>query len=120
MQQITINVPDDIAARLASHPNEIPQILALGLREVNANPATGLSGLSQVLEFLAGLPSPQEIIALRLSPSVQAEIDRLLEKNKTDGLNALEQNLWQQYEYVEHLVRLAKAKALLKLKQANE
>ncbi len=126
MQQIMVDVPDDIAARLASRPDELPQILALGLREVDANPASGFSGLSEVLEFLVKLPAPQEILALRLSPEVQAEVDRLLEKSRlppvghgpTVGLSAVEQCLWQQYEYVEHLVQMAKAQALLKLKSA--
>jgi hypothetical protein len=119
MQQITVDVPDEIAMRLASRPNELPQILALGLREVDANPASGFSGLSEVLEFLVQLPSPQEILALRLSPSVQAEVDLLLEKNRSVGLTTVEKCLWQQYEYVEHLVRMAKAQALLKLKSAT-
>ena len=119
MQQIMVDVPDEIAERLASRLDELPQILALGLREVNANPASGFSGLSEVLEFLVKLPSPQEILALRLSPEVQAEVDLLLEKNRSGGLSALEQCLWQQYEYVEHLVRMAKAQVLLKLKSAT-
>ena len=119
MQQIIVCVPDEIAARLASRPDELPQILALGLREVNANPASGFSGLSEVLEFLVQLPPPQEILALRLSPEVQAEVDLLLEKNRSIGLSAVEKGLWQQYEYVEHLVRMAKAQALLKLKSAT-
>ena len=114
MQQITVDVPDEIAMRLASRPNELPQILALGLREVNANLSQGLSGLSEVLEFLVKQPQPQEILALRLSAEVQAEVDLLLEKNRSVGLSAVEQCLWQQYEYVEHLVRMAKAQALLK------
>ena len=119
MQQIMVDVPDEIAERLASRLDELPQILALGLREVNANPASGFSGLSEVLEFLVKLPLPQEILALRLSPEVQAEVDLLLEKNRSGGLSALEQCLWQQYEYVEHLVRMAKAQVLLKLKSAT-
>jgi len=36
----------------------------------------------------------------------------------TVGLTAEEERLWQHYEYVEHLVRIAKAKALSKLKAA--
>ena len=119
MQQITVEVPDEIAMRLASRPNELPQILALGLREVNANLSQGFSGLSEVLEFLVKQPQPQEILALRLSAEVQAEVDLLLEKNRSVGLSAVEQCLWQQYEYVEHLVRMAKAQALLKLKSAT-
>lgn len=116
--EITLNIPDELALRLNPVKDELPQILTLGLREVEANPSTGFSGLTQVLEFMASLPSPQEILALRLSDSLQAEIDTLLEKNRTQGLTLHEQRLWQQYEFVEHLVRIAKAKALLKLNEA--
>jgi hypothetical protein len=31
------------------------------LREISANPAKGFSGLTEILEFLAKLPSPEEI-----------------------------------------------------------
>jgi hypothetical protein len=86
--------------------------LALGLRELDANPSVSFSGLTEVLEFLARLPLPQEILALRLSSAVQAQIDALLEKNRTQGLNENDRLLLQHYEFVEHLVRLAKAQAL--------
>ncbi|WP_246162564.1 MULTISPECIES: hypothetical protein [Brasilonema] len=78
--QITLDIPDEIARNLESHKEDLPQILALGLREMTANPSTGFSGLTEVLEFLAKLPSPEEILALRLSPMVQAEIESLLDK----------------------------------------
>jgi hypothetical protein len=116
--QITLNVPDEIAGQLELFKDDLPQILALGLQAVKANPSTGLSGLTGLLEFLASLPPPSEILALRLSESVQAEVDALLEKNRTEGLSPTEQQLWQQYEFVEHLVRIAKAQALLKLNEA--
>lgn len=116
--QVTVELPDDIAVQLMSLQDELPEILALGLLQVRANPSTGFSGLSEVLEVLARLPSPQEILALRLSDSAQSQVEFLLEKNRTGGLNALEQRLWQQYEFIEHLVRMAKAQALLKLNQA--
>ncbi|QNP29941.1 MULTISPECIES: hypothetical protein [Cylindrospermopsis] len=48
---------------------------------------------------------------------MQTEVEILLEKNRTQSLNNDEQRLWQQYEFIEHLVRLAKAQALLKLKK---
>lgn len=114
---MTVDVPDELAMRLDPLKDELPQILMLGLRQVEAIFITGLSGLTQVLEFMASLPSPQEILALRLSEPLQAEIDRLLEKNRSEGLTPIEQRLWQHYEFVEHLVRIAKAKALLKLNE---
>jgi hypothetical protein len=116
--QITIEVPDEMALRLEPFRDNLAQVLGLGLREMTANPATGFSGLSEVLEFLARLPSPQEILALRLSASVQVELEGLLDKSRTVGLSPVEQCLWQQYEFVEHLVRMAKAQALIKLKEA--
>jgi hypothetical protein len=54
-------------------------------------------------------------LALKPSSLLNQQIEGLLEKNRTVGLTAEEERLWQQYEYVEHLVRVAKAKALVKL-----
>jgi hypothetical protein len=118
MTQIILDIPDDMIKKLEPLRDELPQILALGLQQIQANPTQGFSGLAEILEFLAQLPSPQEILALRLSDNLQEEVERLLEKNKTDGLNNREQRLWQQYEFVEHLVRMAKARALVKINEA--
>ena len=116
--QITIDVSDDLAHRLTPVQEQMPRILELGLRELNVTEQTELIGIAQVLEILAGLPSPEEVLALRPSEEMQRQIDELLEKSKTVGLSSNEEWLWQQYEYIEHLVRIAKAKALLKLKTA--
>jgi hypothetical protein len=114
--QITLDIPDDIATTVQDN---LPQILALGLREINANPNNGFSGLTEILHFLAKLPSPQEVLNLRLAPDAQQEIDNLLEKNRTQGFNESDRLLWQHYEFIEHLVRLAKTQALIKLQQSQ-
>ncbi|MFN5397328.1 MAG: hypothetical protein ACK5RE_11565 [Pseudanabaena sp.] len=114
--QITLDIPDDIAATVQDN---LPQILALGLREINANPNNGFSGLTEILHFLAKLPSPQEVLNLRLAPEAQQEIDNLLEKNRTQGFNKSDRLLWQHYEFIEHLVRLAKTQALIKLQPSQ-
>ncbi|MEQ9236319.1 hypothetical protein [Coleofasciculus sp. E2-BRE-01] len=114
--QVTFNLPDDVAQRVNALENCLPQILELGLREFEAITHVGFSGIAEVLEFLATLPTPEEIIALRPSPALQTQIQTLLEKNRTVGLTPDEEKIWQSYEYLEHLVRMAKAKALLKLK----
>ncbi len=116
--QITIDVPDDLASRLSPIQDKVPQILELGLREFNASAQAGLIGVAQVLEILAGLPSPEEVLALRPSEEMQGQLDELLAKSKDAGLSPGEELQWQQYEYVEHLVRMAKAQALLKLQAA--
>lgn len=114
--QIKVEVSDELAIRLDPLQDQLPQIIELGLREWNAETQSGFSGLAEVLEFLANLPSPQEILAFKPSETLHQQISDLLEKNRTIGLTPSEERMWQQYEYIEHLVRIAKAKALLKLK----
>ncbi|HLP87612.1 MAG TPA: hypothetical protein VK184_03265 [Nostocaceae cyanobacterium] len=114
--QITIDIPEELATNLQLFTDQLPQILELGIRELKATSQPGFSGMAEILEFLATLPTPEEIIALRPSPELQTQITHLLEKNRTQGLTPSEAQFWQNYEYLEHLVRTAKAKAFLKLK----
>ncbi|WP_437729774.1 hypothetical protein [Sorangium sp. So ce1335] len=117
MAAITLDLPDELADRLRSHADRLPKILELALRELDAASVTSFSGASDILEFLASLPTPEEVLALRPSPQLQARTSELLEKNRSVGLSPAEDEEWQRYQAVEHLVRLAKAKAALKLRQ---
>lgn len=63
--------------------------------------------------FLANL-SPRRILAYKASPKAQARVNELLEKNKLAGLTIEENAEMERYMVVEHIVRLAKAKALQK------
>lgn len=113
--QITLTIPEDLATRLRPVQDQLPQILEHGLRELDATSA-GFDGLSDVLEALARLPSPDEVLALRPSPALQERIDHLLEQRRSTGLSPAEEREWERYQYVEHLVRIAKAQAMLKRK----
>jgi hypothetical protein len=117
--QVTFDLPDEVATEIQPFADKLPQILELGLRELNAISQTGFSGIPEVLEFLASLPTNEAIIALRPSQSLQDRISTLLEKNRTTGLTPAEEQLWQGYQYLEHIVRMAKARALLKLKASQ-
>ena len=117
--EVTFELPDEIVSELQSYRDKLPQIIALGLREFNAIPQEGFSGMAEVWEFLASLPTESAIIALRPSEALQTQLSLLLEKNRTVGLTATEEQLWQHYQYLEHLVRMAKARAFLKLKEAG-
>ena len=116
--EITLTIPEELALRLRPLEKELPQILELGIRAWTARGEPGFSGLNDVLETLASLPTPEEILALRPSAALQEQIDALLEKNQNGGLSADEQRGWERYRYVEHLVRLAKARAALKIQSA--
>ncbi len=117
--QVTFELPDEVVSQLQPFEDKLPQILELGLRELQSISQAGFSGMSEVLEFLASLPSNEAIIALRPSESLQAQISSLLEKNSTIGLTPAEEQLWQGYQYLEHIVRMAKARAFLKIKESR-
>ena len=110
-----IAIPDEMADQLRPYEAELPEILELGLREFQARSEAGYSGLNSVLETLASLPSPTEVLALRPAVQLQDRIDQLLESNRTTGLSPDDRREWEQYEYVEHLVRMAKINATRKL-----
>jgi hypothetical protein len=113
---LTVTITDDLAQQLKPYESQIPEILGLGIREWQARAETGYPGLNSVLEKLAALPAPEEVLALRPAAALQNRLEALLEKSRTTGFSPEEQREWDQYEYVEHLVRLAKANAAIKLK----
>jgi hypothetical protein len=117
--QVIFDLPDEVATQLQPFEDKLPQILELGLRELNAISQEGFSGISEILEFLASLPTAEAIIALRPSESLQTQISALLEKNRTVGLTTAEEQQWQRYQYLEHIVRMAKARAFLKIRKSH-
>jgi uracil-DNA glycosylase len=56
---------------------------------------------------------PQDVLALRPPEALQARVRALLEKNRNEGLTPAEEQEWECFEYLEHLVRIAKIKAYL-------
>jgi hypothetical protein len=118
--QITFDLSEELISRLNSVEDKLPQVIELGLRELNANPQEGFNGVAEILEFLATLPTPEAIIALRPSQELQTQISSLLEKHRNQGLTVTESRMWEQYQYLEHLIRKAKVTAYLKLKQQKE
>ena len=97
MSPITLEVPDDLAAQLLPLAEQVPRILELGLRQLRAESQAGYAGASEVLEFLARLPTPEEILALRPSSALQARISELLEKRREGGLAPADEQEWQQF-----------------------
>jgi hypothetical protein len=115
--ELTIDLPENLAIHLQSNRKNLPQIFEAGLREFKASSSIGYKSVADVLEFLASLPKPEEILALRPSEDLQNKIEELLEKNRREGLSETEEQIWASYEFIEHLVRLAKAKASAQVKK---
>ncbi len=69
----------------------------------------------ELAQFLASL-SPRRVLAYKASDKAQLRVNQLLEKNKTIGLTPDENAEMERFMTVEHIVRLAKAKALQQVK----
>ena len=115
MASIALSLPDDLASHLRVQQEQLPRILELGLRELNAGGQSGFEGAADVLELLAALPTPEEILKLRPSPRLSDRIAELIEKSRACEMTPRDEEDWERYEYLEHLVRMAKAAAQLKL-----
>ena len=115
MASITVSLPDDLVLQIRAQQQQLPRILELGLRELNADGQSGFDGAADVLELLATLPAPEEILKLRPSPRLATRLAELIEKSRVGEMTPSDEEEWERYEYLEHLVRMAKAAAQLKL-----
>jgi hypothetical protein len=115
MAAITLSVPDALASRIEAQRQQLPRILELGLRELDAHAQSDFEGAADILELLAALPSPEEVLNLRPSPRLAARISELTEKSREGQMTPLDEEDWDRYEFLEHLVRMAKASAQAKL-----
>ena len=64
----------------------------------------------EVIEFIVS-SSPQNVIAFRPSEEAKARVTDLIFREKTDGLSEDEKSELDHYLQIEHLMRLAKARA---------
>lgn len=115
MLPVTLELPDELAERLRPVASDLPRILEMGLRHYDAEASCEFDGTADVFEFLAKLPAPEEILQLRPTPGMQSRIAELLERKRAGSLTDTEELEWRRYEYLEHLVRVAKATAKRKL-----
>lgn len=65
----------------------------------------------EVIDFIAAGTTPQNVIDFRPSEAAQARVEDLLEREKDGELSAAERSELDHYLQIEHLMRLAKARA---------
>ena len=64
----------------------------------------------EIANFIAGI-SPTQVVSFRPSPEVQQRVSDLLDKERQSLLSADEKEELDDYLLLEHLMRLAKARA---------
>ena len=108
---ITIQVPDMLGQQLRRFRERLPEILERGLREMLAEKPSEFQDENAIIELLTSQPMPEQVLAIRPSPELQARVSELLGRNKEGELSRQEETELERYLTLEHLVRLAKAHA---------
>jgi len=77
-----------------------------------------MKAYEEVIDFIASGPSPGAIVSFRPSSEASERVATLVEREKTTGLSPEEKAELDHYIELEHIMRLAKARARQRL--ANE
>lgn len=72
---------------------------------------------SEVYEFLVSSPTPEDILAFRPSAETQERIHYLLDANKERTLSPEEELELNEFDKIEHVVRMMKIYAKAKMQQ---
>lgn len=118
MTTITLEVPDELAAKLAPMQQKLPGLLSQAL-ELQAAEDLALEGsdeanqpvFQEALYFLTSRPTPEQILMFKASPAAQERLEELLDKNREEGLTEEEETELDVYEQVNDLMILLKAQA---------
>ncbi len=117
MVEITVQVSESLAERLRPVREQLPEILEIGLQY--SRPLS-LRAYSQVLDFLATAPTPSEILSFHPSPAIQTEVNRLLDKHKTETATPDEENELDRIGDLEHILMALKIRARQQWDQSAE
>jgi hypothetical protein len=70
-----------------------------------------LRAYEEVIDFIAAGTSPQNVVAFRPSETAKERVAELIHREKTASLSPDEKSELDHYLQLEHLMRLAKARA---------
>jgi hypothetical protein len=90
-------------------------VLLDGEPDAEREPMRPMRAYEEVVEFIAAGSSPGGVVAFRPSETTRDRVAALVTKEKTGGLSTEETSELDHYLQIEHLMRLAKARATLHL-----
>jgi hypothetical protein len=70
-----------------------------------------IKAYEEVIDFIASGTTPKNVIAFRPSEAAQERVSDLIKRERDSGLTAAEKSELDHYMQLEHLMRLAKARA---------
>jgi len=105
MPTVTVEVPDELTARLNQIGERLPELLALSLEQ----PAIPAKLYRDILSFLASDPSPEKILAFRPAPEIIERLKTLLARETAGEITQTEKEELEEFEQIEHLMVMIKA-----------
>jgi arsenate reductase-like glutaredoxin family protein len=123
MTQITIDIPDELAERLAPFQSQFSDLFTsliatrlLGQSTIESSaPTSTLTSTSgtyqEILDFLIDRPTSAQIINFKVSEASQSRLQTLLEKNREAALTAAETAEIDLYEQLDTLIGFLKIRA---------
>jgi arsenate reductase-like glutaredoxin family protein len=123
MTQIMIDIPDELAQRLAPFQNQFSDLFTsliatrlLGQSTINSSaPTSTLTSTSgtyqEILDFLIDRPTSAQIINFKVSEASQSRLQTLLSKNREAALTAAETAEIDLYEQLDTLIGFLKIRA---------
>jgi hypothetical protein len=106
--QVTIDLPEQLARRLAAQKDRLEEIIERGLEQHGGGAS---AHWLEVIEFLASGPRPEAIIAFRPSAAHVERSADLLHKNRESQLTEVEEAELDDMDHINHLMTLLKAEA---------
>lgn len=106
MTTLTVDISDKVAAQIAPMQRWLSTILELTLLGLRT-PA--IATVTEIVEFLAQDPTPQEIFRYHVSERAQMRMRQLLALNREGLLSESEQLELDEMEKIQHIVIMFKA-----------
>jgi hypothetical protein len=123
MAQITIDIPDELAQRLAPFEGQFSDLFTrliantlLGQPgptqpETGSSPVQSAALYQEILDFLVSRPTSRQILNFKVSGLVQSRLQALLAQNRQTTLTASECAELDLYEQLDTLMGLLKVRA---------
>lgn len=131
MAQLTIEIPDELAQRLAPYKNQISEIFAnlvdTSLREKftdkldisSSSSPTELPNYLEIIDFLVNRPTSEQITNFKVSEKSQTRLRELLQKNRDINLMSSEVAELNLYEQLDTLMTMMKVRTYATMQSEN-
>ena len=116
MTTITIEIPDDLAAKidLATLPILLRELVghkAVQMQAIAESDSLPRPLYREITDFLAENPTTQQIMAFKISAAAQERLENLLDKNREEALSPGERAELDTYLQLSEWMSIQKARA---------